>query len=198
MKSWTKDRLLYCRDVAIDLSTPRNLIVVALAVLVAGSYCAGKSSQKRADAAEQYAKARAVIHDTLRVVNDRLRVDTVRVYATSLSASKARVAHDSAASRIAIVNDSTVRVDHGQAETEIPASVVIPELRTCNAAIVADTLALHVAGIALRDAVERGDYEAKRADLAEQQVKRSHPRFGWRSGFIMGGSVVAILAKVLR
>ncbi len=170
--------------------TWRNSVIVALSVIVVAVYCAGRSSKARDLSEEQYAANHLFLHDTLKLVDVRLKVDTLWRIKMVKAATVARSAHDTAADRVVTLVTS--------GETSIPASLVLPEIKTCEAALLADSLALASWSQSFKDAVTRGDYQTKRADMAEDQLKHAKPRFGFRSGVMSGIVVTAGLVRLLK
>lgn len=188
MTQATEDRVVNLVASARSFVTGRNVLVALLAIALVLSYCAGRASKNPEVSDAQYAANQDVIHDTVTVVNDRLRVDTLRLVTTIRSASVARVAHDSAAARVLALSD----------EPTIPTAIVIPEVKACDVALRAMDSVLAIAQHALADAVQRGDYAVRGLALAETQLKHAKPRFGFRSGLFGGIVVTATLVKVLR
>ncbi len=190
MSHETEDRIVHAVEVARGAVTWRNVVIVGLVVILVFVYCSGRSSKARDLANEEYTANQTIVHDTVRVVNDRLRVDTLRLVKVVKAVSTARAEHDTATSRIADLVAS--------GETLIPASIVLPEIKTCELALRADSLALASWAQSFRDAVTRGDYQTTRADLAENQLKHGRSRFGYKWGLASGIAITAGLVRLLK
>jgi hypothetical protein len=165
--------------------TRGNLVALVVAVLVVGGYLRGRSDGRRKAEAEHYQAHRQRVLDTIRVIEQRLRVDTVRV--------RVAVAKADTSQRAFVVADSTVRA---VADTSlvVPTPLVLPALHACEVALDDKDAVIREKDHMLTDALRWGDEQQQRAILAEQELETQRPsRFGFKSGLALGiGIAVAI------
>lgn len=168
--------------------TRGNVLIVALAVVVLGSYCAGKSrgAQQQKDAV--FEKAHAALIDTIKVTETKLVHDTVTVRVTKGSADTARATFVASE---AIVEAAAAKSD------SVASTLVLPALHACDAAIQADTIAYRAVVVALTDMTSDRDLWKARAELDEAHTDRPS-RFGFKGGLALGASAIALLLHFVR
>ncbi len=190
MSHETEDRIVAAVVAARSAVTWRNVVIVALVIALVGMYCAGRSAKARDFAAEQYAANHLFLNDTIKrvEVQYKYRVDTLRIH--TKAAAVARVEHDKAVTPVVALLDSGAQT--------IPASLVLPAIQTCEVALRADSLVMLTTRQAMADLAARIDLQAKRADLAENQLKHGRSRFGYKWGLASGIAITAGLVRLLR
>lgn len=188
---WAADgiRALHWWDQARRFATRANVVFVALAVVIGFSYCAGSHAGERKADAAHYRVIRDTLVDTIRVVNERLRVDTVRVRIAAAKADSSQRAFARADSAVRAVADTS---------PVVPSSLVIPALHACEQALTDKDSVIAAEHRAFMDAMQGKAAERQRADLAEQQLAAGRSRFGFKTGAAAGAALVALAAKVLR
>lgn len=171
---------------------------VAIALLIIGAlvlaYCGGASrAANRAAVSTQRALA-----DSSKAIEARMSARTIVIQHTDTLVVQARLAHAAAVAPIAIVDDSTVRivagVDSGPPVHQIPAAIAIPEIRTCTAALVVDSIRDRATAAQLQDMTKDRDIWKTRALNAESRI----PTLGIRAGMAIGAGAVALLAFLVR
>jgi hypothetical protein len=169
--------------------TRANLLIVAVVIVGGFAYCAGQSNGKRSVDESNYRVVRDLIVDTLRIVNESIRVDTVRIRAAVAKADTAQ--HNFA------IADSAVR-SVADTSAVIHSSLVLPALHTCELALSAKDDVIQAQSATIADALHRGNLEQQRADSAESQLARVRPRFGFKSGLLAGAGVLLALLHVAK
>lgn len=164
-------------------------VLVAFCVAIALIYNAGKDAGKRSVDAEHYRVVRDTIVMQTRVIEEKYRVDTVRVRVAEQKAVAARVSFDSAAARVEAVADTAKMV---------PSSLVLPEIQLCKELRDAQLEQIDGLKVAVRDLDEDVTLQKRRADLAEAQLKKARPRFGFRSGLIAGAALAVTVVHLVR
>lgn len=167
----------------------RWLFAAGAVVLAFALYCGGLARGERTTAIGQIRAHRDTVMDTVRVVEQRLRVDTVRVRETAQAAQDRRAAFDSAARAVAVLADS---------EPETPVALALPALQVCRQALAADTIAYRAVVAELRDMTEDRDAQRKRAQDDERELNVGRQRFGFRTGAAVGVAVVVMAARLVR
>ena len=168
----------------------RMAIAVCLgaAVLLAASYCAGKS-RGAADVRTHVADSiRKVQKDTIRVVEQRIVRDTVILHAAAAKADTARTTFHVAEAAVEGVADTSAT---------LPTSLVMPALHTCEQAITADTVAYVAVVAELLDMTEDRNVWKARAQNDEANTPKV-PYFGFKSGVLAGAAVVIALLHFAR
>lgn len=170
------------------MTTRRAIALVALLALAPLSYRIGRTDGHR----ERDADAYRTVHDTIvrteRVVEQRLRVDTVRVRVATAIADSARARFDSAAIAIALAADSL---------PALPDTLVLPAVVACRSALDADSTLIAELRITVDDALHYGALEQRRAELAEHELAH-RSRFGFKSGAVLGAVVVSAFHFLLK
>jgi hypothetical protein len=181
-----------------------GLIIVAVLGIAAAIYFTAKAQGAAAERARITDSVRTILADSSRAIEARLAARAPIIQQTLQAATVAHVAHAAAATAFAkhvvVLTDSTVSVDSGPPVKEVPASLVVPEIRTCDHAVAADTIAYRAVVAQLADVTADRDTWKKRAELDEANTPKI-PRFGLGTGLIGGfiagvGLVVSIIALV--
>lgn len=188
MTSTTEDRLVALVAGARSHITGRNVVIVVLAIALVFSYCSGRASKNREVSASQYAATEDLFRDTVQVLKDRLRVETLLVVKYVKVAAKARETYTKTVAPVLAMSDSA----------SIPASLVIPAIKACDVALASADSVNAGYQRALADAVKRGDYALAGWDSTVRQLRKSKPRFGFKSGLFSGIALTATLVKALR
>jgi hypothetical protein len=172
----------------MTLSPPMQRLAVfagAAALLFALGFCTGTSHAPN-PAIAQLDAHRDTVRDTIRVVEARIHVDTVRVAATVATAKLERRAVDSTERVVLAVADTS---------STVPSSLVIPALDVCDQALAADSAVYLALQATLADMTTARNAERDRADTDERETKLlKPPRFGFLSGLLSGaGAVVGVI-----
>lgn len=173
-------------------------VVIALvlgAVAFWMTWCAGVRHQQRADQLAAYTAKRDTIIKTIRVTDTLLKHDTVKVAATVALATKARATFAKTDSTLEakLASPDTVAHPDSAPVLEVPVSAVLPGVEACKSALAADSSVYGAIKQLLADTQKKLDAETVRADLAEAQLKAEKPpRFGFKTGAVVGGTLVAL------
>lgn len=176
----------------VDRRFSRNamLLTVAAASIALFAYCAGSERGAKHTTIAAIVAHRDTVLDTIRVVEQRLRVDTVRVRVTADGAQKQRAAFDSAARAVEAVAETA---------PSVPTTLVLPALHVCRQALAADSTAYTAVVATLADMTESRDAEhAARLDDERELKVLKPPRFGFRSGLLVGIAAVAAVVHFVR
>lgn len=168
----------------------RAAIAVVLAIVALDlAYCAGSRTGGRAAKVAAFDARRDTLRDTIKVVEERIRTDTIRLRVTSATAQTARARFDSAETRVLAIADTA---------TTVATAAVLPALHACDQAIVADSLAFRAQAATLTDMTRDRDAWKARATTDEQEILELRPRkLGFRSGLAAGaGAVIAFVLLV--
>lgn len=177
------------------MTTRRAIALVALLALAPISYRIGRTDGHRAREADAYRTVHDTIVRTERVVEARLRVDTVRVRVAAAIADSARARFDSAATAL-----------EAAAETlpALPDTLVLPAITACRSTLAADSV--HVAELraTARDALEAKALALRRADLADAHADTVEQRAagdiraarhrGWKEASVVASVVIGIMS----
>lgn len=148
----------------------------ALALLTLG-FCAGIKHAPNPVVAQLHAH-QDTVRDTIRVTEQRLRVDTVFAREKKAAAAVAHQAFDSAERAIAVIADT------GSA---IPTAIVMPALHVCAEALLADSISYAALEVSFADLAKHDRAETDRADSDEREMKiMKPPSLGFKSGFVAG------------
>lgn len=183
------NRALVFWDHARRWLTRVNILAAAIGAAVVMAYCSGKRAGVRQSDAAHYRVIRDTLVETIRVVNERLRVDTVRVRIAATKADSSQRAFARADSAVRAVADTS---------PVVPSALVLPALHACELALADKDSVIAAERQAFMDAMQGKAAEQRRADLAEQQLAAGHAGFGFKSGVAAGAALVAVLVKVLR
>ncbi len=179
---------------AIRIAT---LILLAVAAIAAFAYIIGKT-KGAADTRQHLADStRAVQADSSEAKEERIATRAPAIARADSQVVKTRVARQAVAKRITIVDDSTVRVDSGPPEREVPASLVVPELRTCASADSAAVVDLSLVRAQLTDMT--GDRDTWRDRALNDEANAPHiPLLGFKSGLAAGVVIVVAILHFVR
>lgn len=156
---------------------------LALALYIAGARHGRTSATVAAIQAH-----RDTVMDTITVVEKRLVVDTQHVRVTDAAAVAQRTVADSAVRAVQALADS---------EPSAPITLALPAIHVCQQAIVADTIAYTAVSSALADMTADRNAQRTRADDDERELQAARPRFGFRTGVVIGAGVVLTLVHFL-
>lgn len=156
-------------------------VLVAFCVAIALVFNAGQDAGKRSAEADHYRVLRDTVVDSIRVVEQRIKYDTIRVRVAEQHTAAAIVAFDSAAARVEAVADTS---------SVVPTSLVLPEIQTCRDMRDSLLVQLDIRKVYERDDADEIALQKRRADLAEAQLaKQKPPRIGFKSGVVAGVTV---------
>ena len=173
------------------------LIVGIGAVTLASSYGAGWRARGARDRADGYTTARQRIVDTITIVKMKLVHDSVLVHDTRAAMDTARKRFARSDLRIKIVGDTALSIDDGPPEASVPAVQVIGEIEAAREMHRTDSIGYRAVVTQLENEAKRGDLEARRADLAELEIRGTRGRkLGFKSGVAVGALVI-VAAKLL-
>jgi hypothetical protein len=183
---------------ALAMKASRTTVAIALvAAALVVAYCSGRTSGIRSAQKTAADSARRVLAESSAVIEKRIAARTVVIHQVDTIAVRARQAHAAAAAHVAIIDDSTVRVDSGPPVHEIPATIAIPEIRTCAAAITADTIDARAVVAQLADVTKDRDAWKQRALTDEANAPKA-PRFGIKTGVAIGAALVVAVLHLVR
>lgn len=164
--------------------------IAALAVLVAAfslSYCAGRRHGSDAERSRMADSVRKVLADSSQHIEERIvwRTDTLRIVTQHAVAAR----HDAFQSIKAVKQ----RLDSLPSDS-LPTELVIPAIKNCVSALIADSIEVKVVAAQLDDMTKDRDVWKSRALMDEKQAKRS--RFGFKTGAVIG-VLAAVAVKVI-
>lgn len=164
-----------------SLFTALGILAVAALLLLAG-YCAGGRRAPINSAVAAINGKRDTLRDTIRVVEQRLVVDTMRVRVTADGATVARTSFDSA--------EKTVIAAANRSDS-VASSAVIPAMHLCDVALVKDSIAYAALKVNLADMEIDRNAQRDRADNDEAELKiLKPPRLTFTEGAIAGATLV--------
>lgn len=185
----------------IDALTPwlprASVGVAVVAVVLAWTFHAGRAAGANAERARTVDSVRTVIADSSKAIEQRMAVRAPLIVKADTAASVARAKHAAIAQRIVPVTDSTVSIDGAAPVSVVPASLVIPEIRTCQAAMMADTIDAGLIRAQLAEMTDDRDKQRARWELDEANAPKI-PRFGFKSGLVAGVALVVSLLTLAR
>lgn len=176
---------------------PLGTAAVVLSFVLAWTYHAGRAQGVSDERTRVTDSVRTVLKDSARAIEQRLAQRAPVILKADSSAALARAKHDAIVKRIVPVTDSTVSIDGAAPVTEVPASLVIPELHTCNQAITADTVDTNLIRAQLADALQDAAAQRARAEVDEANTVKV-PRFGFKSGVGAGIATVLVVLHFLK
>ena len=157
-------------------------------LLAIALYSSERALGARTVTVEEVRASRDTVMDTVRVVERRLRVDTVRVRETERVAEQRRGVFDSVAQSVTAA--SAAGLD--------PAALAMPAIQSCQQALAADTIAYRAVAANLQDMTEDRDAQRQRAADDERELRVGSKRLGFRSGFAVGLALVAAIHVIVR
>lgn len=165
-------------------------ILATAAILLLTGYCTGGRRTRTGLAIAAIHAKQDTIRDTIRVVEQRLVVDTQRVRVTADGATVARAAFDSAEHAVLAIADTS---------SVLPDSIVLPALHVCDQALARDSIAYVALAANLTDMTIDRNAQRDRADGDEAEMKiLKPPKFGFKSGLATGLALMIGLAHFVR
>lgn len=168
-----------------------NIAVVELAVVAIMMFMFGRSNGRAVERSAVADSVRTVLADSSAAIEKRTKARAPVLQQAVARVETLTVRQHAAAARVQVLTDTTLLVDDVPVLTLPP---IAERIRSDDALIRADSIALHIQGAQLTDVTADRD-TWKRADQLDAANKS---RFGFKSGVAVGVAVVLTLVKVFR
>lgn len=200
----TNDSVAFARD-TIKALLLANVWRLGLAlVFVAWSfalYCGGVTHERTQIAATMRDSLRRVQAQELKQIAGQRASDSASAAKAVTHAQATRENYTTERARVKLIRDTVIQVTRDTMTLSVAVPAEIPALiRRADSVIVADSIALRAQAAVIADVSRERDLWKARAENDELELKeqkRGH-RFGLKSGFALGVTVVALAAKLLR
>jgi hypothetical protein len=181
---------------AARLDAAKRWLPVALLVIASlFSYCGGLSRGKAQAQMDAYENARRALADTIATVRKVSVTDSVAAISSEKKAVASRVVHEAKREAVTVVSDTVLRVDTVLVNVPPP---VVDLIRSSDETIRLDSVAYAALSQYAADLHRERDLWKQRAENAEQMLAATkRPRFGLRTGVVLGASAVALLVHFL-